>query len=83
MTNQGIKKAAVKVADDYNGALDNWPTLKVWQFVSNFIDGVPPQITQEILRLQALTKERALKQFGKEQFEAHIFDLSLADIESS
>ena len=81
LTKQTIKKAVAKVAEDYNGAVNHWKRLKVWQFVSNFVDGIPPQITQEILRLQALTQDRALQQFGKEQFETHIFALPFGDIE--
>jgi len=78
---QALRKAVAKVESDYMGAVKHWPKLEVWQFVSNFVDGIPPQITQQILNLQGLTQDRQLKQFGKEQFEAHIFSLPLVHIE--
>ena len=81
LTPQSMKAAVAKVADDCNGAIKNWPDIEHWIFVTNFVDGIPPQITQEILRIQRLAPRPALNQFGLEQFETHILGLSHHHIE--
>ncbi|MBD2746115.1 hypothetical protein IC232_05305 [Microvirga sp. BT688] len=80
LTAQGLAKAVAKVTEDHDGAVENWPGLKEWIFVSNFIGGCPPQITQEILKLDAANGHK-VKQFGQEQFENIILGFDMADIE--
>ncbi|WP_424628521.1 ABC-three component system protein [Bradyrhizobium sp. SYSU BS000235] len=76
-----IANAVAKVAEDFFGAIQNWPALKEWIFVSNYVTGTPPQITAKILELAGAHPNRVLKQFGLEQFRLAIFSLSLDDIE--
>jgi len=76
-----LAKAVSKVAEDFNGAVKHWPDLKQWIFVSNFVSGVPPHITQEVMKLQKANPNRSLKLLGLEQFEKIILDLELDDIE--
>jgi len=76
-----LAQAVTKVAEDFLGAIQNWPALKEWIFVSNYVTGTPPQITAKILELAQAYPDRALKQFGMEQFRIAIFGLNLDDIE--
>jgi hypothetical protein len=76
-----LAHAVAKVAGDFLGAIQNWPTLKEWIFVSSYVAGTPPQITAKILELAGSHPDRVLKQFGLEQFGLAIFELNLDDIE--
>jgi hypothetical protein len=76
-----IAQAVAKVAEDFVGAVQNWPALKEWIFVTNYVTGTPPQITSKILELAGAHPNRVLKQFGLEQFRLAIFDLSSDDVE--
>jgi hypothetical protein len=76
-----LAHAVVKVAEDFLGAIQNWPDLKEWIFVSSYVTGTPPQITAKILELALAHPERVLKQFGLEQFRLAIFGLNLDEIE--
>lgn len=76
-----IKKAVAKVTSDHDGALQHWPDLKSWVFVTNYVEGTPPLISKEILRLDALAQTRSVVQFGKAQFEETIFKLDVDQIE--
>jgi len=73
--------AVAKVSDDYLGAAKHWPDLKEWVFVSNYVSGIPPQITQQILALEKAHPEHILKIFGIDQFQVAILELDLSDIE--
>ena len=76
-----IAQAVAKVAEDFVGAVQNWPALKEWIFVTNYVTGTPPQITSKILELAGAHPDRVLKQFGLEQFRLAIFALGSDDID--
>lgn len=80
-SSSSIAQAVAKVAEDFVGAVQNWPALKEWIFVTNYVTGTPPQITAKILALAEAHPDRVLKQFGLEQFRLAIFGLSSDDIE--
>jgi hypothetical protein len=76
-TRGALAIAVAKVESDFLGAVANWPELKEWHFVNNYVDGTPAQITGKILDLGGAHPDRALKQMGKAQFRRLIETLSL------
>ncbi len=42
-----------KVDIDFNGACSQWESMRSWTFVHNQHDGLPPDVTQAILRVRA------------------------------
>lgn len=76
-----IATAAKKVQSDFDGALAHWPAMKAWAFVTNFVEGIPPQITQVILKLGVDHAAIAITQMGTEQFRKVIFALDKSDVE--
>jgi hypothetical protein len=76
-----IANAAKKVQSDFKGALAEWPEMKSWVFVTNFVEGIPPQITQVILELQAAHSGITITQMATEQFRKTIFGLEKVDVE--
>lgn len=79
-TQASMKTAVAKVDTDFAGALAQWPDLKVWCFVHNYLD-IPPQIVRKILDLRAANPDRQIMLFGKDQFSDALFGLEVADIE--
>ena len=80
-TEAAMKTAVTKVDTDFEGALQNWPGLKAWKFVHNYVEQPPAQIVQKIIALRADHPDIVLELFGKEQFEAALFDLDSDSIE--
>jgi hypothetical protein len=73
-----VATAAAKVASDYKGAVKEWPKMKQWTFVSNFVEGVPPQITSA---LDAVKAKIPVGYFGRETFEKHLRDMDESAVE--
>ncbi|HMJ41977.1 MAG TPA: hypothetical protein VK522_06825, partial [Pseudolabrys sp.] len=76
-----LGKAVEKVSEDFLGALTNWAPLKEWIFVSNYVSGIPPQITKKILELGNAHLGCTLKTFGIDQFSSAIFGLDIEHID--
>ena len=76
-----IAQAVSKVGSDLAGAIKNWPDMKGWVFVTNYVEGTPPQISKEILKLNAADPNRHIRQFGKSDFENAILSLPVDEIE--
>lgn len=74
-TEAAMKAAVAKVGTDFAGALKEWPALKGWKFIHNYVEQPPAQIVQAILALQAGNPMLEIGMFGKEQFEAILFSL--------
>lgn len=74
-TEAAMKTAIAKVGTDFAGALANWPTLKAWKFVHNYVEQPPAQIVQKILELRQQNNTINIDLFGKEQFEGAILSL--------
>jgi hypothetical protein len=75
-------QAVAKVKDDFQGALKQWPDLKGWMFVSNYVQGIPPQITAKILQIEKEHPDLAIGQIGVAKFEQLIFDMEIEEIEA-
>lgn len=41
-----------KIDEDFTGAKTQWPTMRSWIFVHNQHDGLPPDVTQALLKLK-------------------------------
>jgi hypothetical protein len=80
-TEAAMKTAVAKVGSDFEGALTNWPELKAWKFVHNYVEQPPAQIVQKIVALRASHPDIVIELFGKEQFEAALFGLDADAIE--
>jgi hypothetical protein len=80
-TRGALAIAVAKVGTDFVGAVANWPGLKEWHFVNNYVDGAPPQITAKILELGGVHSDRVLRQMGKAQFRRLIEPLGLEVVE--
>lgn len=80
-TRGALATAVAKVETDFVGAVANWPELKEWHFVNNYVDGAPAQITAKILELGSIHSDRGLMQMGKAQFRRLIESLSLEVVE--
>ncbi|MDP3489782.1 MAG: hypothetical protein Q8R71_06565 [Phenylobacterium sp.] len=80
-TQAAMKTAVAKVDSDFAGALTNWPDLKAWKFVHNYVEQPPAQIVQKIIGLRGQHPKITLELFGKEQFEAALFGLNADAIE--
>lgn len=76
-----IATAAKKVETDFLGARAKWPEMKGWKFVTNYVEGVPPEITQQTLKLKGIYTDIDISQMGMEQFRKTIFALSRADVD--
>ncbi|MER2193602.1 ABC-three component system protein [Methylobacterium brachiatum] len=75
-----MRHAVAKVRSDFEGARAEWPGMKAWVFVTNYLEP-PAQITQEISRLRSEVSDCEIRTFGKEQFERHLLGLDIEDIE--
>lgn len=73
--------AIAKVTEDFEGALKKWPDLKHWIFVNSYVTGIPPQITEKLLKIADANLHLEISQMGMTKFEALIFSLPLEDIE--
>lgn len=79
-TEASMKTAVAKVRSDFEGALEHWPEMKAWTFVTNYLD-TPAQILQEIAKLRGDFPNLKIITFAKESFARHILDLEIDDIE--
>lgn len=80
-TEASMDRAVKKVASDFAGAIKEWPALKAWVFVHNYVEA-PAQIVQKLLDLRSNNPELDIKLFGKERFESALLDLDEASIET-
>jgi len=74
-TEAAMKTAVAKVEADFLGVLKEWPDLKVWKFVHNYVEQPPAQIVQKILALRKAYAKVTIDLFGIEQFETALFGL--------
>lgn len=74
-------QAVAKVTEDLQGALDEWPEMKVWVFVTNYVDGIPPQVTQKILKLETEHPGLNIQQMSMTKFASLIFAMEFEDID--
>ncbi|WP_164736736.1 ABC-three component system protein [Pararhodobacter zhoushanensis] len=79
-TEASMRTAVAKVESDFLGAKKEWPNLKGWKFVHNYVEP-PAQIVQKILGLRNQHPGIDMSLFGREQFEATLFSLDDAAIE--
>jgi len=63
-----------KAKSDYLGAVEKWPALKEWTFVSNYMGVVPAPVTHA---LEGLSADGAVvvKYFGWQRFEHHLLEM--------
>lgn len=73
-TEAAMRTAVAKVESDFLGALKEWPALKEWKFVHNYVEP-PAQIVQKILSLREAHEDASITLFGREQFEGALFSL--------
>lgn len=76
-----IAVAVKKVESDFLGAKHEWPQMKAWMWVTNYVEGAPAQITQQILKLRDAHPEIDITQMGVEQFRKLIFALPRTDVD--
>jgi ABC-3C protein len=74
-------QAVGKVLDDFIGALEEWPELKQWVFVNNYVTGVPPQITAKLLTIDSDYPRIEIIHMGMAKFAEMIFTMSIEDVE--
>ncbi|MCO8019422.1 hypothetical protein NI456_11195 [Brevundimonas diminuta] len=74
-TAAAMSTAVDKVETDFTGALKNWPAMKAWKFVHNYVEQPPAQIVAKIMELRTAHPNVQIDIFGKEQFEAALFGL--------
>src|SRR5206468_1020321 len=70
-------QVVVKVPDDFQGALKAWPDLKQWIFVNSYVTGIPPQITNKLLKIADANPHLTINQMGMARFEELIFGLTI------
>jgi hypothetical protein len=80
-TRDSMAKTVLKVESDFLGALANWPDMKEWHFVHNYVDGAPAQITAQVLKLAGTHPNCGPRQVGKEQLRRLVETLTLEDAE--
>lgn len=73
-TEASMKTAVAKVESDLLGARKEWPNLKEWKFVHNYVDP-PAQIVHKLLGLRAEHVGIVISMFGREQFETALLGL--------
>jgi hypothetical protein len=73
-TEASMRTALAKVESDFLGALEEWPALKEWKFVHNYVEP-PAQIVKKILSLREAHGGVDITLFGREQFEGALFSL--------
>jgi hypothetical protein len=74
-------QAIAKVTEDFLGALKAWPDIKQWVFVNSYVTGIPPQITDKMLKIADAHPLLVITQMGMTRFEVLIFGLPIEDIE--
>lgn len=79
-TQAAMATAVKKVTSDFEGAYEEWPELKAWAFVHNYVE-VPAQIVQQLFKLRADHPGIDIKLFGKEQFENALLELDETSID--
>lgn len=80
-TESATASATAKVTEDFEGAIEKWPDLKQWIFVNSYVTGIPPQITEKLLKIADANPLLEITQMGMTKFEALIFSLPIEDIE--
>lgn len=80
-TEAAMRTAVAKVESDFAGAKANWPNIKAWVFVHNYVEQPPAQIVQKVLELQDLHPGVSIELFGKEKFEKELFSLGSSDVD--
>ena len=80
-TEAAMKTAVGKVESDLTGAKANWPGMKAWVFVHNYVEQPPAQIVQKIIDLRGLHPDISIELFGKEKFEASLFGLGDSEVD--
>ncbi|MDE7548917.1 hypothetical protein PY793_13115 [Acetobacter fabarum] len=79
-TEAAMRTAVAKVDTDFAGAFENWPMLKEWRFVHNYVEQPPAQIVQKILELRVQHRAITISLFGKDQFESALLSLDAETI---
>ncbi|MGY4510238.1 ABC-three component system protein [Bradyrhizobium sp. USDA 3650] len=69
-----------KATSDYSGAVDKWPAIKEWTFVSNYMGVVPAPVTSALEDLSADGKV-VVRYFGWNRFEHHLLEMDAEVVE--
>jgi hypothetical protein len=79
-TEGATAQAVAKISSDFYGALKEWPEMEAWVFVTNYVDGIPPQITKKVLQVEQENPGLTMEQMALTKFASLIFDLEINDI---
>ncbi|MCG3190809.1 MAG: hypothetical protein DIJKHBIC_00029 [Thermoanaerobaculia bacterium] len=70
-----LTRTLAKIREDFAGAMEHWPRMRAWTFVHNAMDGVAPDVLQELQRLQLENPSIRIGRMGHAEIREKAFEL--------